>query len=72
MSMGYRNPKSMYNNNPEPIIIAIKAIILHTFGVKVRVYGLGRARKIVALTASSGILLSAIPAKTGLLLRNLN
>ena len=31
----YLNPKSMQNNSPEPIITAIKAIILHTFGVQV-------------------------------------
>ena len=29
----YLNPKSMYTNSPKPMIIAIKAIILHTFGV---------------------------------------
>ena len=29
------NPKSMPNSSPKPIIIAIKAIILHTFGVQV-------------------------------------
>ena len=28
----YLNPKSMQNNSPKPIIIGIKAIILHTFG----------------------------------------
>ena len=28
------NPKSMQNNSPKPIITAIKAIILHTFGVQ--------------------------------------
>ena len=31
----YLNPKSMYNNSPKPMIAAIKAIILHTFGVQV-------------------------------------
>ena len=30
-----QNPKSMQNNSPKPIIIAIKAIILHTFGAQV-------------------------------------
>ena len=29
------NPKSMQNNSPKPIIIAIKASILPTFGVQV-------------------------------------
>ena len=29
------NPKRMQNNSPKPIITAIKAIILHTFGVQV-------------------------------------
>ena len=32
----YLNPKSMQNNSPKPIITAIKAIILHTFGVQVQ------------------------------------
>ena len=31
------NPKNMSNNSPRPKIIAIKAIILHTFGVQVAV-----------------------------------
>ena len=31
----YLNPKSMYNNSPKHVIIAIKAIILHIFGVQV-------------------------------------
>ena len=29
------NPKSMQNNSPKPKITAIKAILLHTFGVQV-------------------------------------
>ena len=37
----YLDPKSMYNHSPKPIITAIKAIILHTFGVQVGVQGLG-------------------------------
>ena len=28
----YLNPKSMQINSPKPVIVAIKAIILHTFG----------------------------------------
>ena len=31
----YLNPKSMQNNSPKPIITAIRAIVLHTFGVQV-------------------------------------
>ena len=31
------NPKSMQNNSPKPIIAAIKAILLRTFGVQVGV-----------------------------------
>ena len=31
----YLNPKSMQSNSTKPKIIAIKAIILHTFGVQV-------------------------------------
>ena len=31
----YLNPKSMQNTGPKPTIIAIKAIILHLFGVQV-------------------------------------
>ena len=27
------NPKSMVNNSPKPIIIAIKAMVLYRFGV---------------------------------------
>ena len=39
----YLDPKSRKNHSPKPIITAIKAIILHTFGVQVglRVEGLG-------------------------------
>ena len=33
----YLNPKSMQNNSPKPIIIAITAIILHTLNPKLRV-----------------------------------
>ena len=33
--MAYLNPKSMQNNSPKPIIIAMKAIMLHTFGAQV-------------------------------------
>ena len=35
-----RNHQSMLENRPKPIITAIKAIILHTFGVQVRAWGL--------------------------------
>ena len=31
----YLNPKSRQNNNPKPLITAIKAIVLHTFRVQV-------------------------------------
>ena len=31
----YLNPQSMENNGPQPIITAIKAIMLHTSGVQV-------------------------------------
>ena len=34
--MIYLHPKNMQHNSPKLIIIAIKAIILHTFGVQVR------------------------------------
>ena len=39
----YLNPKSMYNNSPKLVIMVIRAIILHTFGVHVgfRVEGSG-------------------------------
>ena len=35
LSERYLNPQNMYNNSPKPPIIAIKAIILHTFGAQV-------------------------------------
>ena len=34
-SLDYLNPKSMQNNSPKPKILAINAIILHTFGAQV-------------------------------------
>ena len=37
----YPNPKIVQNNGPKPLTIAIKAIILHTFGVQVGVQGEG-------------------------------
>ena len=35
----YLDPKSMQNNSPQPIKTALKAIILHTFGVQVGFWG---------------------------------
>ena len=36
-------PQKHVNNSPKPLIIAIKAIILHTFGAKVAVVAKGLA-----------------------------
>ena len=44
----YLDPKSMLNNSPKHIIIAMKAITLHTFGVQVFLLHLdARVAKIV-------------------------
>ena len=53
----YLNPKSMQNNSPKPIITAIKAMILHTFGVQVELGGISGLRRLWAGGARSPLIM---------------